>query len=182
MITRAGVLPMTLTAGARSPACWRSAGQAFAAGWFALSFLGITLAHVSNNLLNDLFDAHVGLDQGDYPRALYAPHPILSGMISRRGLIRAAVAVNAADVVILVVLTIARGWGVLAIALAGLGAQRRLHRAAAAAEEARPGRARRDAGVGPADDRRDLPAARWARSRGRCGRRQSPTACCAPRC
>jgi 1,4-dihydroxy-2-naphthoate octaprenyltransferase len=119
VITRAGVLPMTLTAGAvagllavRQPH--------FAAGWFALAFVGIVLAHASNNLLNDLFDTGTGLDTTDYPRALYAPHPILSGMISRRGLVRAAVAVNLADVVILVVLVAARGWVVLAFGLAGV--------------------------------------------------------------
>src|SRR6267154_1518479 len=90
VITRAGVLPMTLTAGAiagllavRSPH--------FATGWFVLAFIGIVLAHASNNLLNDLFDTDTGLDTDDYPRALYAPHPILSGMISRAGLLRAAV-------------------------------------------------------------------------------------------
>jgi len=41
--------------------------------------------------INDLFDTDEGLDTGEYPRALYAPHPILSGMISRDGLVRAAV-------------------------------------------------------------------------------------------
>jgi 1,4-dihydroxy-2-naphthoate octaprenyltransferase len=75
---------------------------------------------VSNNLLNDLFDTDAGLDTSDYPRALYAPHPILSGMITRAGLVRAAVAVNAAAVGILVVLTVARGPLVLAFGLAGV--------------------------------------------------------------
>jgi len=73
----------------------------FAAGWYALAFVGMRVAHVSNNLLNDLFDTDTGLDTNDYPRALYAPHPILSGMISRSGLVKAAAAVNVADVVIL---------------------------------------------------------------------------------
>jgi 1,4-dihydroxy-2-naphthoate octaprenyltransferase len=119
VITRAGVLPMTLTAGAIAGLL--AVGRPdFAAGWFALAFIGIVLAHVSNNLLNDLFDTSEGLDTGEYPRAMYAPHPILSGMISRRGLITAAIAVNAADVVILIVLVIARGWPVLAFGLAGV--------------------------------------------------------------
>jgi 1,4-dihydroxy-2-naphthoate octaprenyltransferase len=119
VITRAGVLPMTLTAGAIAGLlAVRHPG--FAAGWYALSFIGITLAHVSNNLLNDLFDTQTGLDTGDYPRALYAPHPILSGMIDRAGLVRAAVAVNLADVVILIVLIAARGWVVLWFGLAGV--------------------------------------------------------------
>ena len=119
VITRAGVLPMTLTAGAIAGLlAVRRPG--FNAGWFALAFIGIVLAHVSNNLVNDLFDTSEGLDTGDYPRALYAPHPILSGMISKRGLINAAIAVNAADVLILIVLVAARGWVVLWFGLAGV--------------------------------------------------------------
>jgi 1,4-dihydroxy-2-naphthoate octaprenyltransferase len=119
VITRAGVLPMTLTAGAAA-GLLAVREHAFAAGWFALAFVGIVLAHVSNNLLNDLFDTDTGLDTGEYPRALYAPHPILSGMISRAGLARAAVAVNAAGLAILAVLTAARGPVVLAFGLAGV--------------------------------------------------------------
>ena len=119
VITRAGVLPMTLTSGAVAGLlAVRRPG--FAAGWFALAFVGILLAHVSNNLLNDLFDTDTGLDTGEYPRALYAPHPILSGMISRSGLVAAAVAVNVADVVILAVLIGARGPLVLAFGAAGV--------------------------------------------------------------
>ena len=118
MITRAGVLPMTLTAGAVA-GLLAVRRPDFAAGWFALAFLGIVLAHVSNNLLNDLLDTDTGLDTSQYPRALYAPHPILSGMISRDGLIRAAVAVNVADLVILAVLVGARGLVVLAFGSPG---------------------------------------------------------------
>src|SRR3954468_18552947 len=69
VLTRAAVLPMTLTAGAvggllavRHPD--------FELGWYLLALLGITLAHVSNNLMNDLFDTEVGLDTEQYPRAL----------------------------------------------------------------------------------------------------------------
>jgi 1,4-dihydroxy-2-naphthoate octaprenyltransferase len=119
VITRAGVLPMTLTAGAIA-GLLAVRRPDFAAGWYALSFVGIVLAHVSNNLLNDLLDTETGLDTDQYPRALYAPHPILSGMISRRSLIRAAVLVNLADVAILVALVVARGWVVLALGLAGV--------------------------------------------------------------
>ncbi len=119
VITRAGVLPMTLTAGAAA-GLLAVREHSFAAGWFALAFVGIVLAHVSNNLLNDLFDTDTGLDTGEYPRALYAPHPILSGMISRAGLVRAAVAVNGAGVAILAVLTAARGPVVVAFGLAGV--------------------------------------------------------------
>jgi len=119
VVTRAGVLPMTLTSGALA-GLLAARRPGFAAGWYVLAFVGIVLAHVSNNVLNDLFDTETGLDTGDYPRALYAPHPILSGMISRAGLIRAAVAVNLADVAILIVLVLARGPLVLAFGLAGV--------------------------------------------------------------
>jgi 1,4-dihydroxy-2-naphthoate polyprenyltransferase len=119
VITRAGVLPMTLTAGAAA-GLLAVRERSFAAGWFALAFVGIVLAHVSNNLLNDLFDTDSGLDTGDYPRALYAPHPILSGMVTREGLVRAAVVVNGAGIAILAVLTVARGPVVLAFGLAGV--------------------------------------------------------------
>ena len=119
VITRAGVLPMTLTAGAIAGLlAVRHPG--FVLGWFVLAFIGIVLAHVSNNLVNDLFDTDAGLDAEDYPRALYAPHPILSGMIDRDGLVRAAVAVNVADLVILAILVGARGFVVLLFGIAGV--------------------------------------------------------------
>jgi 1,4-dihydroxy-2-naphthoate octaprenyltransferase len=119
VITRAGVLPMTLTTGAIAGLLGARA-HGFAAGWYALAFGGILLAHTSNNLLNDLFDTGAGLDTDKYPRALYAPHPILSGMISRSRLVGAAVVVNLLDGAILVVLVVARGWPVLAFGLAGV--------------------------------------------------------------
>ncbi|HWW52938.1 MAG TPA: prenyltransferase, partial [Acidimicrobiales bacterium] len=118
VLTRAAVLPMTLTAGAVAGllAVHR---RGFNSGWLALAIVGITLAHVANNLMNDLFDVEVGSDTASYPRALYAPHPILSGMISRRGLATAALAVNVVDLGVLVVLTAARGWPILVFALGG---------------------------------------------------------------
>src|SRR5579884_1726178 len=119
VITRAGVLPMTLTAGAVA-GLLAARHPGFAGGWYALAFLGIVLAHVSNNLLNDLLDTETGLDTESYPRALYAPHPILSGMITRAGLVQAAVAVNVAGLVILAVLVGARGLVVLAFGGAGI--------------------------------------------------------------
>ena len=118
VLTRAAVLPMTAVAGAVATLlAVRKPG--FNVGLLVLAFVGIVLAHVSNNLLNDLFDVEVGSDTESYPRALYAPHPVLSGMISRRGLAGAALAVNAVDLAILVVLAVFRGWPVVAFALGG---------------------------------------------------------------
>jgi 1,4-dihydroxy-2-naphthoate octaprenyltransferase len=119
VVTRAGVLPMTLTAGAVA-GLLAARHPGFAGGWYALAFVGILLAHLSNNLLNDLLDTDTGLDTESYPRALYAPHPILSGMTSRAGLIRAAVGVSVGGLVILAVLVGARGPVVLAFGAAGI--------------------------------------------------------------
>jgi 1,4-dihydroxy-2-naphthoate polyprenyltransferase len=118
VVSRAAVLPMTLVAGlvagllaVREPGFdWR---------WFALAVVGIVLAHLANNLMNDLYDTGAGSDTASYPRALYAPHPILSGLVTRRTLIGSVLLVNAADLVILVVLALVRGWPVVAFALAG---------------------------------------------------------------
>jgi 1,4-dihydroxy-2-naphthoate octaprenyltransferase len=118
-LTRAGVLPMTLVAGALAGllAVYRDAGVAW--GWFALAWIGIVLAHMANNLMNDLFDLEVGTDREEYPRNLYSPHPVLSGVISRRGLLLCALAVNLVGLVIMIVLTAVRGWPILAFALSG---------------------------------------------------------------
>jgi 1,4-dihydroxy-2-naphthoate octaprenyltransferase len=69
--------------------------------------------------MNDLYDTGAGSDTANYPRALYAPHPILSGLVTRRALIASVVLVNAADLAILVVLGWVRGWPVVVFALAG---------------------------------------------------------------
>jgi 1,4-dihydroxy-2-naphthoate octaprenyltransferase len=118
VLTRAAVLPMTLVAGAIATLlAVRRPG--FSAGLLVAAFAGIVLAHVSNNLMNDLFDTEVGADTESYPRALYAPHPVLSGMISRSGLLTAAFVVNLVDLAILLTLFVFRGWVVLAFALGG---------------------------------------------------------------
>jgi len=118
VLTRAAVLPMTITAGlVAGLLAVRQPG--FGWGWYLLALAGIILAHVSNNLMNDLFDAQVGTDNANYPRALYAPHPILSGLVTRKGLAGAALFVNVLDLAILIVLTAARGWPILVFGLGG---------------------------------------------------------------
>ncbi|HXW38657.1 MAG TPA: prenyltransferase [Acidimicrobiales bacterium] len=118
VLTRAAVLPMTLTAGAIA-ALLAVRKPGFDVWLLVLALVGITLAHVANNLMNDLFDAEVGADTVDYPRALYAPHPVLSGMISTRRLAGASLLVNMADLAILVTLTVYRGWPIVAFGLGG---------------------------------------------------------------
>jgi len=118
VLTRAAVLPMTLVAGAVAT-CLAVHRRGFNPGLLVLAFAGLILAHCANNLMNDLFDAEVGADTATYPRALYAPHPVLSGMVSRGRLARSALVVNVLDLAILVVLAAYRGWPVVGFALGG---------------------------------------------------------------
>ena len=119
VLTRAAVLPMTLVAGLLAGLlAVREPG--FRTGWFLLGLLGITLAHVANNVMNDLFDTEVGQDTAAYPRAQYAPHPILSGWVTKRQLGTAILIANAIDLAIMLYLTWVRGPLVIAFALAGL--------------------------------------------------------------
>jgi 1,4-dihydroxy-2-naphthoate octaprenyltransferase len=118
VLTRLAVVPMTLFAGlVAGLLAIRQPG--FSTGPYLLALLGILGAHVANNLMNDLFDTEVGQDTAAYPRAMYAPHPILSGLTTRRQLAITALGVNLADLVIMVVLVVLRGWPVLAFALGG---------------------------------------------------------------
>ena len=119
VLTRACVQPMTLTSAAIAGLlAVRAAG--FNPWLFALAAVGLVLAHAANNLVNDIFDESLGADTADYPRALYAPHPVLSGMATRRTLITAFLLLNLLDLAILVTLTAYRGWPVVAFALLGL--------------------------------------------------------------
>ena len=119
VITRACVQPMTLTAAAIAGAL-AVESPSFDAGLFALAVLGIVLAHAANNMINDFFDLSEGQDTASYPRSLYAPHPVNAGLVTRSQLGRAILFTNVTDAVIMLVLFTARGWGVVAFALAGL--------------------------------------------------------------
>jgi len=120
LITRACVFSMTITSGLVGGLL--AAATAAAPNWrlFALALLGLVVAHAANNMINDYFDTTGGVDTSEYTRALYAPHPLLSGLISKRGLIAAIAACNVIDLAILGALTAARGPLVIAFALAGL--------------------------------------------------------------
>ena len=54
---------------------------------FLLGVIAITVSHGINNMLNDYFDLREGIDDDEYVRALYAPHPVLSGLISKTKLL-----------------------------------------------------------------------------------------------
>jgi 1,4-dihydroxy-2-naphthoate octaprenyltransferase len=119
LITRASVFPMTLSSAAIGGLLAATAPDV---NWlyFATALVGLVLAHAANNMINDYFDLEGGVDTAEYIRTQYAPHPVLSGLISKSGLILAIAIVNLLDLGILLYLTEARGWGVAAFALLGL--------------------------------------------------------------
>lgn len=119
LISRACVQPMTLTSAAIAGLLAVNS-PTFHLGYLTLATLGIVLAHAANNLINDYFDLAQGQDTDTYPRTLYAPHPVTSGLVTRSGLARAILVTNALDGAIMVALFLARGWPVIAFALAGL--------------------------------------------------------------
>src|SRR5438132_1933896 len=120
LITRACVFPMTLTSGLIGGVLAATIAPAPNWGYFALALLGLVIAHATNNMINDYFDTIGGVDTEAYIRTQYAPHPLFSGLISKRGLVATIAALNLADLCIGLALLRAQGWPVAAFALAGL--------------------------------------------------------------
>jgi 1,4-dihydroxy-2-naphthoate octaprenyltransferase len=121
VVTRAAVFSMTVTSGLIGGLL--AVGTDPAAvhyGYLALAIVGLVAAHAANNMINDYFDQSEGIDTDEYVRALYAPHPVLSGWLTRAQLRNAIIAVNLIDLAILLVLVWARGPLVAAFAFAGL--------------------------------------------------------------
>jgi len=120
LITRACVFSMTLTSALIGGLLAAATAPVVAWGYFALAVVGLMVAHATNNMINDYFDTLGGVDTAEYTRALYAPHPLLSGLISKRGLAATIIACNLVDLAIGLVLLRGRGWPVAGFALAGL--------------------------------------------------------------
>jgi 1,4-dihydroxy-2-naphthoate octaprenyltransferase len=107
IIVRCCVFPMTMISAAIGGLLAASVGR-FEPLPFALAAVGLLLAHAANNMINDYFDLETGLDTAEYARAQYAPHPVLSGMVTREQLRRAILLVNALDGLIALALTAMR--------------------------------------------------------------------------
>ncbi|HEX9813573.1 MAG TPA: prenyltransferase [Myxococcota bacterium] len=119
LITRASLFPLTITSGAIGGLL--AAGNPDARwGCFAIAFLVLILAQAASNMINDFLDFETGIDPDEYRRVQYAPHPILSGLISKAGLILAIAVVDLLVLGIILYLTEAQGWPVAAVALLGL--------------------------------------------------------------
>ena len=96
--------------------------NAFAWGWFLLALLGGVLIHLGLNMANDLFDDASGADAANVtPTPFSGGSRVLQyGLVSRGGVLRAAVACYVAGVAIGLYLAAERGWGLLAIGAVGV--------------------------------------------------------------
>lgn len=86
---------------------------------YVLLALGLVLAHGSSNLFNDYWDYKQGVDEGNYFRAQYGPHPLLTGLMSERQLLVWAGATGVIALLIAAYLTFLRGPWVLVLTVAG---------------------------------------------------------------
>lgn len=120
IITRAAVFSMTMTSALIGGLLAVQLAPNISWLRFTLAFVGLVLAHAANNMINDYFDLEGGVDTDEYTRALYAPHPVLSGLLSKRGLLTAILLVNLIDAAILITLTSMVGWPVAVFALLSL--------------------------------------------------------------
>jgi len=121
IVTRAAVFTMTATSGLIGGLlAIGTVGLAVNYWYLALSVIGLVIAHAANNMINDYFDLQVGIDTDEYVRALYAPHPILSGWLSKAQLRNAILLMNLLDLGILLFLVSVRGPLVAAFAFGGL--------------------------------------------------------------
>ena len=121
VVTRAAVFSMTVTSGLIGGLLAIGAdASAVNNGYLALAVFGLVVSHAANNLINDYFDMEAGIDTDEYVRALYAPHPVLSGWLTKAQLRNAIIVLNVIDFAILVALVAVRGPLVAVFALSGL--------------------------------------------------------------
>jgi 1,4-dihydroxy-2-naphthoate octaprenyltransferase len=120
IITRAAVFSMTFMSGLIGGLL--AISRIEKPDWLnlGLAVVGLIFAHAANNMSNDYFDLEGGVDNDEYALALYAPHPVLSGLVTKRGLLIAILMVNLIDAGIMFMLTLRAGWPVLAFAAFGL--------------------------------------------------------------
>jgi len=82
-------------------------------------FIGLTLAHMTNNLFNDYFDWRSGIDTPEYPRTQYSPHPILAGIFTPRKLLTIALLFTTIDFFIMLYFYLINGWLIVFFAVLG---------------------------------------------------------------
>ena len=91
----------------------------FYPGLYALTLLGLVLAHAATNLINDYFDTRYGVDRPGAPTTRYRPHPLITGLMTPQQALTISLGFYALAAVVGLALTVLRGWPVLLFALIG---------------------------------------------------------------
>jgi 1,4-dihydroxy-2-naphthoate octaprenyltransferase len=86
---------------------------------FLLVVLGYVVLHAISNLSNDYFGARRGHDTDDSPRRRYTVHPLLSGAVSSRLLVRGLLLLAVVAAAIGVYFVTLRGWPAVLLVAAG---------------------------------------------------------------
>ena len=86
---------------------------------FLLVLVGYVVLHAISNLSNDYFGARRGHDTEDSPRRRYTVHPVLSGAVSSRLLVRGLAVLGVVAVAIGVYFISLRGWPAVMLVMAG---------------------------------------------------------------
>ncbi|HEU4642485.1 MAG TPA: prenyltransferase [Gemmatimonadaceae bacterium] len=86
---------------------------------FLLVLVGYVVLHAISNLSNDYFGARRGHDTADSPRRRYTVHPVLSGAVSSRLLVRGLMVLAAVAIAIGIYFIRLRGWPAVGLVAAG---------------------------------------------------------------
>jgi 1,4-dihydroxy-2-naphthoate octaprenyltransferase len=86
---------------------------------FLLLVVGYVVLHAISNLSNDYFGARRGHDTEESPRRRYTVHPLLSGAVSSRLLVRGLLVLSAIAAAIGVYFVRLRGWPAVWLVVAG---------------------------------------------------------------
>jgi len=119
--SRAAVLVMTFVSGVLAGLFALREGV-FKPGSWLLLIGGLVLAHATNNLFNDFMDFSRGVDQDNYFRTLYGPHPLAHGLLSKHQLMAYAGLTGAAAAAMGIGLIALNAWDPFIWLLLGLGA------------------------------------------------------------
>lgn len=111
----ATVVPVLLGA---AVAAWQGV---FDAEWFALGLLGALLVHVGTNTANDWFDHRSGADTAEPRQGAYGGRrTIQRGLVSPRIVAAVSIVSFALAIGLGLWMTLARGWGILALGVVGV--------------------------------------------------------------
>ena len=118
--SRAAVLVMTGTS-ATIAGLWAWHDGMFDLTLWLCVFMGLTMAHAANNLINDLMDYRSGVDHNNYFRAQYGPQPLVHGLLNQRGLLLYIAVTGALALIPGIYLVYLRGTLALELLLIGAG-------------------------------------------------------------